>query len=134
MKPPPGFFQKEDSRICRLQKSHHGLKQASQQWFSKLSTTLLTRGFLQSGSNHSLFTYNKGQIRLFVLIYIDDLCCTETPTEAKNPFRKHGNASKTPQKRAKTFPRGPETFLCFGNFLFLKLGLLRNVFFMFLLF
>ena len=76
MKPPPSFSQKGDSRVCRLQKSLYGLKQASRQWFSKLSTTLLTRGFLQSGLDHSLFTYNKGPVRLFVLVYVDDIIVT----------------------------------------------------------
>ena len=45
MKPPPCFSQKGDPHVCRLQKSLYGLKQASQQWFFNLSTTLLTRGF-----------------------------------------------------------------------------------------
>ena len=57
MTPPSGL--NTQGRVCRLRKSLYGLKQASRQWFDKLSSFLSSIGFTQSQLDHSLFTQNK---------------------------------------------------------------------------
>ncbi|GJY74958.1 ribonuclease H-like domain-containing protein, partial [Tanacetum coccineum] len=47
MLPPPGFFKKGETKVCRLIKSLYGLKQAPRQWNQKLLEALLEAGFEQ---------------------------------------------------------------------------------------
>jgi len=42
---PPGFTYSNPSKVCQLRKSLYGLRQASQQWFKKLSAKLSEYGF-----------------------------------------------------------------------------------------
>jgi transposase InsO family protein len=73
---PPGYGTQGEIRVCHLQKSLYGLKQASRNWYSKLSTVLLSAGFKQSQADHSLFTRQSGSTILVVLVYVDDLLVT----------------------------------------------------------
>ena len=63
-------------QVCLLQKSLYGLKQASRQWFSKLSSALLSSGYHQSPSDHSLFVKNTAGSFTALLIYVDDVILT----------------------------------------------------------
>ncbi|CAN1164864.1 Retrovirus-related Pol polyprotein from transposon TNT 1-94 [Linum perenne] len=71
---PPGI---DDSgsgrRVCKLLKSLYGLKQASRQWFLKLSNALKSEGFRQSAADHSLFIYSTVDAMVILLVYVDDI-------------------------------------------------------------
>ena len=58
--------------VCRLHKYIYGLKHASHQWFHKFSNALLSEGFVQSTSDHTLFTKHQDTSFLALLIYVVD--------------------------------------------------------------
>ncbi|PKU77708.1 Retrovirus-related Pol polyprotein from transposon TNT 1-94 [Dendrobium catenatum] len=77
MQQPPGFQDSlHPNYVCRLKKALYGLKQSPREWYSTLSNHLVTYGFQISNSDHSLLTYKTGNIRLYILVYVDDILLT----------------------------------------------------------
>ncbi|CAN0874921.1 Retrovirus-related Pol polyprotein from transposon RE1 [Linum grandiflorum] len=72
MKIPPGLNAPPNT-CCKLKKSLYGLKQASRQWFAKLTGSLLSYGFKQTHSDYSLFIKGSGDTQVTLLVYVDDL-------------------------------------------------------------
>jgi len=81
MEQPRGFIDPQfPSHVCRLHKSLYGLKQAPRAWFTRLSQTLLELGFVSSSVDNSLFILHRGNVHLYLLIYVDDILFTGTST------------------------------------------------------
>ncbi|XP_070003380.1 uncharacterized protein [Nicotiana sylvestris] len=59
--------------VCRLRMSLYGLKQASKQWFSKLSEALLSRGYIPSKNDYSLFLKSTGSSHTVLVVCIDNI-------------------------------------------------------------
>ncbi|GKF92706.1 ribonuclease H-like domain-containing protein, partial [Tanacetum coccineum] len=73
---PPGYFPANETKVCKLNKSLYGLKQALRQWNAKLTVALLKNEFVQSKSDYSLFTKSFGNVFIALLVYVDDIIIT----------------------------------------------------------
>ncbi|CAL1413264.1 unnamed protein product [Linum trigynum] len=60
-------------KVCHLKKSLYGLKQASRQWYTKLTESLLKHGFKQSSSDYSIFTAEIFGALVVLIVYVDDI-------------------------------------------------------------
>ncbi|KAK1440601.1 hypothetical protein QVD17_06430 [Tagetes erecta] len=81
MHQPPGFVDPQrPSHVCRLRKSLYGLKQAPRAWYMRFYHYIASHGFCRSASDNSLFIYNHGNDRAYLLLYVDDIVLT-----ASNP-------------------------------------------------
>ncbi|KAH9678849.1 retrovirus-related pol polyprotein from transposon RE1 [Citrus sinensis] len=87
MQLPPGFSTTSSGKVCRLRRSSYGLSQAPRNWFAKLAGALKSFGFVQSYADYSLFTFERHDISIHVLIYVDDLIIAGNNTTAISTFK-----------------------------------------------
>jgi hypothetical protein len=77
---PPGY-DTSSSKVCKLNKSLYGLKQASRQWYFKLSSALLSLGYKTSQADPSLYVKSHGSSFTALLVYVDDIVLAGTSME-----------------------------------------------------
>ncbi|GJR77556.1 ribonuclease H-like domain-containing protein [Tanacetum coccineum] len=73
---PPGYYDKNETKVCKLVKSLYGLKQAPTQWNEKLTTALIENDFVQSKNDYSLYVKSKDGFFIAILVYVDDIVIT----------------------------------------------------------
>ncbi|XP_057526239.1 uncharacterized mitochondrial protein AtMg00810-like [Amaranthus tricolor] len=83
MKAPHGLSN-PSGKICLLQKSLYGLKQASRQWFAKLTSELISRGYTQSKNDYSLFLKTA-----MILKVVDDILITGNDSKGISQLKSH---------------------------------------------
>lgn len=74
MAEPEGFEQYGPGFALKLLKALYGLKQAGRQWHIKLNSILVDiMGFQQVKCDHSIWVYRKGDMRIIIPVYVDDM-------------------------------------------------------------
>lgn len=83
MRQPPGFENTAMPHyVCKLDKALYGLKHAPRAWYARLSSKLIALGFKSPKADTSLFYFNKGDVTVFVLVYVDDMIVASSTQEA----------------------------------------------------
>lgn len=90
MKIPDGLSS-SPNMVCKLKKSLYGLKQASRQWFSKLSHAFISQGLTQSKLNYSLFTHKTPTSITIVAVYVDDMIITGDNPQLISQLKSHSH-------------------------------------------
>ena len=83
---PEGFIS-DHSKVWKLHKSLYGLKQSAHLWNEKLISFMLKQNFTKSPNDPCLFTKFTAQIKMFVIIWVDDLIICSNNSEALDLFK-----------------------------------------------
>ncbi|XP_073507724.1 alpha-1,3-mannosyl-glycoprotein 4-beta-N-acetylglucosaminyltransferase C isoform X1 [Phyllobates terribilis] len=86
MEQPPGLKdERNPNKVCKLQKSIYGLKQAAKAWNDKITEVLTNEKFQRSKANPCLYTKRLINRWIYVLIYVDDiLICFKQERDKEN--------------------------------------------------
>ena len=82
MSQPQGYVDNtKPTHVCRMIKSIYGLRQAPRAWYEKFTTKLIELGFVVSTSDSSLFILAIDSVKLYLLLYVDDIIITGTSSK-----------------------------------------------------
>nr|GFB36992.1 retrovirus-related Pol polyprotein from transposon TNT 1-94 [Tanacetum cinerariifolium] len=74
MKQPEGYVDpKYPNRVCKLQRSIYGLKQASRQWNKRFDEEIKKFRFIQNRDEPCVYRKASGSDVVFLIIYVDDI-------------------------------------------------------------
>ena len=82
MKQPEGFEQHGPDWVCKLVKAIYGLKQAGRMWHIKLDKVFKEMGFSRIQSDHSIWIWRKGDTRIIIPVFVDDMTIAAKSTSS----------------------------------------------------
>ena len=74
MSQPEGFRGKgNENKVCKLNRSIYGLKQASHQWYILFDNAITSYGFSMTEGDHCIYSKVIGQNFVLISLYVDDI-------------------------------------------------------------
>ena len=74
MTQPKGFVDpKNPKKVCKLQRSIYGLKQASQSWNLRFDEAIKEFGFIKNEDEPCVYKKVCGNAVIFLVLYLDDI-------------------------------------------------------------
>ncbi|KAK8670168.1 hypothetical protein V6N13_104928 [Hibiscus sabdariffa] len=74
MTQPEGFVTQENAgKVCKLQRSIYGLKQASRSWNLRFNDAIKEFGFIRNEDEPCVYKKFSGSIVSFLILYVDDI-------------------------------------------------------------
>ena len=71
---PEGFADSENAgKVCKLQRSIYGLKQASRSWNLRFDEVIKAFGFVQNFFEPCIYKKVSGSSVAFLILYVDDI-------------------------------------------------------------
>ena len=70
---PEGFTSIDESKVCKLQRSIYGLKQASQSWNMRFDKCIKLYGFVRNGEEPCIYKRVNSFVVVFLVLYVDDI-------------------------------------------------------------
>jgi hypothetical protein len=79
---PKGFVDPKDAdKVCKLQQSIYGLKQASQSWTLHFDEVIKGFGFVKTYGETCIYKKVSGSSVAFLILYVDDILLIGNDTE-----------------------------------------------------
>ena len=86
MQQPEGFKQGGKKYVYKLNKSLYELKQSSCLWGETLGAVLIELGFKKTYSDASLYIYDRDNVKVIMLMFVDDITLASKSQEALDNF------------------------------------------------
>jgi len=94
MMQPEGFVDPKDAnKVCKLQRSIYGLKQASRSWNLRFDEVIKGFGFVQTYGEACIYKKVSGRSVAFLVLYVDDILLIGNDIELLNSVKGYLNKS-----------------------------------------
>src|SRR3954468_17041130 len=94
MMQPEGFVDPKDAdKVCKLQRSIYGLKQASLSWNQRFDKVIKSFGFIQTYGEACIYKKVSGSSVAFLILYVDDILLIGNDVDLLNSVKEYLNNS-----------------------------------------
>ena len=90
---PEGFVDPENAgKVCKLQRSIYGLKQASRSWNLRFDEVIKSFGFVQNAEETCIYKKMSGSSVAFLVLYVDDILLIKDNVELLKSVKEYLNS------------------------------------------